>query len=144
MKTTINFYEGSYQFDSITTELNVSPDFIEMKLAIQYEYRPTNESLWASLHQGSKEIARFKFEHGVGLKDITIEHTDDVKVNKIELASRIAHELLSTRFTAMGIIYEDEDMMEMDGDMSSYREPYQKHFDIEYCKVLTIIEEIKI
>lgn len=71
-------------------------------------------------------------------------HTDDVKVNKIELASRIAHELVSTRFTAMGIIYDDEDMMEMDGDVSKYREPYQKHFDIEYCKVLTIIEEVTI
>lgn len=79
MKTTINFYEGSYQFDSITTELNVSPDFIEMKLAIQYEYRPTNESLWASVHQGSKEIARFKFEHGVGLKDITIKECPYVR-----------------------------------------------------------------
>jgi hypothetical protein len=71
-------------------------------------------------------------------------HTDDVKVNKIELASRIAHELVSTRYTAMGIIYDDEDMMEMDGDVSKYREPYQKHFDIEYCKVLTIIEEVTI
>jgi len=71
-------------------------------------------------------------------------HTDDVKVNKIELASRIAHELLSTRFTAMGIIYEDEDMMETDGDMTRYREPYQERFDIEYCKVLTIIEEVTI
>jgi hypothetical protein len=71
-------------------------------------------------------------------------HTDDVKVNKIELASRIAHELLSTRYTAMGIIYEDEDMMETDGDMTRYREPYQERFDIEYCKVLTIIEEVTI
>jgi hypothetical protein len=71
-------------------------------------------------------------------------HTDDVKVNKIELASRIAHELLSTRYTSMGIIYDDEDMMETDGDMTRYREPYQKHFDIEYCKVLTIIEEVTI
>lgn len=79
MKTTINFYEGSYQFYSITTELNVSPDFIEMKLAIQYEYRQTNESLWASVHQGSREIARFKFEHGVGLKDITIKECPYVR-----------------------------------------------------------------
>ena len=71
-------------------------------------------------------------------------HTDDVKVNKIELASRIAHELVSTRYTAMGIIYDDEDMMETDGDVTRYREPYQKHFDIEYCKVLTIIEEVTI
>ena len=72
MKTTINFYEGSYQYNSITTELNVSPDFIEMKLAKQYEYRATNESLWATIEQDSKEIARYELLYGIGLNEITI------------------------------------------------------------------------
>jgi hypothetical protein len=72
MKTTINFYEGSYQYNSITTELNVSPDFIEMKLAKQYEYRATKESLWATIIQDSKEIARYELLYGIGLNEITI------------------------------------------------------------------------
>lgn len=70
MKSTINFYEGSYQFDSITTELNVSPDFIEMKLAKQHEYRPTTESLWATISEQGKEVSRFKLEYGNGLSEI--------------------------------------------------------------------------
>ena len=70
MKTTIHFYEGSYKFNSISTDLNVSPDFIEMKLAEQYEYRATNESLWATINQNSKEIARFQLKYGVGLNEI--------------------------------------------------------------------------
>ena len=70
MTTTINFYEGSYQFNSITTDLNVSPDFIEMKLAKQYEYRATNESLWATVKQNSKEISRFELKYGQGLNEI--------------------------------------------------------------------------
>lgn len=70
MTTTINFYEGSYQFNSITTDLNVSPDFIEMKLAKQYEYRPTKETLWATIHQESKEVSRYKLNYGQGLEQI--------------------------------------------------------------------------
>ena len=70
MKTTINFYEGSYQFNSITTDLNVSPDFIEMKLAKQYEYRATKESLWATVNQNSEEVSRFELKYGVGLNEI--------------------------------------------------------------------------
>jgi len=65
--TTINFYEGSTCFNNISTELNVSPDFIEMKLAKQYEYRATEESLWATVSQDSKEIARYELIYGVGL-----------------------------------------------------------------------------
>lgn len=70
MKTTINFYEGSYLYNSITTDLNVSPDFIEMKLATQHEYRATKESLWATVYQDSKEISRFELEYGIGLREI--------------------------------------------------------------------------
>ena len=70
MTTTINFYEGSYCFSTISTELNVSPNFIEMKLAKQYEYRPTEDSLWAIVLQDSKEIARYTLEYGVGFYEI--------------------------------------------------------------------------
>jgi hypothetical protein len=72
MTTTINFYEGSYQFNSILTDLNVSPDFVEMKLAKQYEYRPTTESLWAEITRDSKIVSRFIFEYGIGLKEIEL------------------------------------------------------------------------
>jgi len=70
MKTTINFCEGSYLYNSVTTDLIVSPDFIEMKLAKQYEYRPTKESLWATVIQNGKEIRRFELKYGVGLDEI--------------------------------------------------------------------------
>jgi hypothetical protein len=70
METTINFYEGSYQFGTIKTDLNLSIDFIEMKLAKQYEYRPTEESLWATVHQDGKEVSRFELKYGVGLNEI--------------------------------------------------------------------------
>jgi len=70
MKTTINFYEGSYCFNNLTTNLNVSPDFIEMQLAKQYEYRATTEDLWAIVMQDSKEVVRFEFIYGIGLNEI--------------------------------------------------------------------------
>ncbi len=70
MTNRINFFEGSYCYNSITTDLNVSPDFIEMKLAQQYEYRATDESLWATICQDRKEVARYELIYGVGLNEI--------------------------------------------------------------------------
>jgi len=67
MKTTINFYEGSYQFESVETDLNVKHNFIEMKLAKQYEYRPTQKTLWATIIQNKQEVTRFEFKYGVGI-----------------------------------------------------------------------------
>jgi hypothetical protein len=67
MQTTINFFEGSYQFDSVATTLNVAPDYIEFKLAKAYEHRPTTETLWATVSQGGSETARFTFQYGQGL-----------------------------------------------------------------------------
>jgi len=65
--TRINLYEGSYQFESILTHLDVKANFIEMKLAKQYEYRPTEKSLWATIVQNKQEVARFEFKWGEGL-----------------------------------------------------------------------------
>jgi hypothetical protein len=73
MTTTINFYEGSYLYKSISTELNVNPDFIEMQLAKQYEYRATEESLWATINQCSQEVSRFELKYGIGLKEIKFQ-----------------------------------------------------------------------
>jgi len=70
METTINFYEGSTLYNSVTTDLNVNPDYIEFKLAKQFEYRATTESLWATICQDSKEIARFELLYGIGLREI--------------------------------------------------------------------------
>lgn len=73
-------------------------------------------------------------------------HNDEVKVNKIELASKIAHEILSSRLNAAGIIYEDDDIIVRDTetDGTKYNARFQEQFDIEYNKVLTIIEEVSI
>ena len=85
MTTTINFYEGSYLFDSIKTDLNVSPNVIEHKLAMQYEYRPTEETLWATISQDSKEVSRFQLNYGIGLIEIKSEN----KVEQTQLFDTI-------------------------------------------------------
>ncbi len=65
-KNSVNFYEGSSQFKSDKTHLNISPDYIQMQLAKQYEYRPTNETLWAEVENfGIKQ--RFSFDYETGL-----------------------------------------------------------------------------
>lgn len=51
---TVKFFEGSYQFNSIETTLNIAEDFILMKLAQQYEYRATTETLWAQVTMNGK------------------------------------------------------------------------------------------
>lgn len=43
------FYEGSTQFKAVETPLNITADYVQMQLAKQYEYRPTDESLWADI-----------------------------------------------------------------------------------------------
>jgi hypothetical protein len=73
VQSIVSFYEGSYQFDQIKTELNVSPDFIEMKLAKQYEYRPTKEDLWGEIKTGEK-IQRFVLIYGQGLREINFNN----------------------------------------------------------------------
>lgn len=70
MTTTINFYEGSYLYNTIETDRNVSADFIEMKLAKQYEYRTTQKDLWATIHQNNKEVKRYELKYGIGLFEI--------------------------------------------------------------------------
>jgi hypothetical protein len=67
---TINLFEGSYCFESISTGLNVSPDFIEMKLAKQFEYRATDSPLWATILQDGQEIARYWLKYGQGLFEL--------------------------------------------------------------------------
>lgn len=69
---TINLFENSYCFSSIETTLNVSKSFIEYSLAKQYEYRPTTESLWASITENGKEIARYELIYGKGLFQIEL------------------------------------------------------------------------
>jgi hypothetical protein len=62
MKNSIRLYEGSYQFFSIESELNISSDFLQMKLAKQMEYRKTNESLWGEIINNG-EIKRYKLNY---------------------------------------------------------------------------------
>ena len=47
---------------SATTELNITPDFIQYKLATQYEYRPTTKSLWAELTING-QIERYELDY---------------------------------------------------------------------------------
>lgn len=67
----VNFYEGSYQFKSEVTNLNISEDFIQMVLAKQYEYRPTTETLWAE-RITTEGTSRFKFDYTTGLEEIIL------------------------------------------------------------------------
>lgn len=61
--TTILFFEGSYQFLSETTHLNVSEEYIQYKLAKQYEYRTTNETLWAEIIHVDGVTERFTLDY---------------------------------------------------------------------------------
>jgi len=67
MTKRISFFEGSYQFKQETTNLNVSPDFIQKVLALQYEYRPTTEDLWAEVSENGQNIVRYQFNYQTGL-----------------------------------------------------------------------------
>lgn len=59
---TAYFYEGSYQFKSVETPLNITADYVQMQLAKQYEYRPTTESLWAEILVGGVK-SRFELNY---------------------------------------------------------------------------------
>jgi hypothetical protein len=65
-QNTVYFYEGSNQFASDKTHLNISTDYIQMILAKQYEYRPTTETLWADV-KISGITQRFTFDYQTGL-----------------------------------------------------------------------------
>lgn len=65
-QNTVNFYEGYCQFKSEKTHLNISTDYVQMILAKQYEYRPTNKTLWADV-QISGITQRFTFDYKTGL-----------------------------------------------------------------------------
>ena len=66
---TAKFYESSYQFKVESTELNISFDYVQMVLAKQYEYRPTQDSLWAIV-QTTEGEKRFIFDYANGLSEI--------------------------------------------------------------------------
>jgi hypothetical protein len=72
---TVNFYEGSYLFDSTTTGLNIMPDYVQYVLAKQYEYRPTKEDLWATIVQDGKELVRYSFDYNEGLTEIVFDRS---------------------------------------------------------------------
>lgn len=65
-QNSVYFYEGSNQFKSEKTNLNISDDYVQMILAKQYEYRPTTETLWADV-QISGITQRFTFDYKTGL-----------------------------------------------------------------------------
>lgn len=61
-QNSIRLYEGSYQFFATSTNLNISPDYAQMKLAQQYKYRATTESLWAEIVVGGV-AARYELDY---------------------------------------------------------------------------------
>jgi len=68
----VYFYEGSYQFKSDKTPLNIHSDYIQMVLAKQHEYRtPDPDSpLWADVFEGGVHTHRYLFSYTNGLTDI--------------------------------------------------------------------------
>jgi len=58
----LSLIEGSYVYHAVNSELNISEDYILMKLSSQYEYRPTEESLWAELIT-PKFVARYVLDY---------------------------------------------------------------------------------
>ena len=61
--TKINYFEGSNLFHSETTHRNVSEGYIQYKLANQYEYRPTTESLWADVIHEDNTVERYVLDY---------------------------------------------------------------------------------
>jgi hypothetical protein len=61
MTSKIHFYEGSILYETIITEIKVTPIFIKNKLAKKFKKNPTNLDLWAILLIDEIEIARFIF-----------------------------------------------------------------------------------
>lgn len=62
----VTFYEGGSRFNSIETEKNISKDFVEMKLAQQFEYRASAEGYWAEVVKDGI-ATRYTLEYGKGL-----------------------------------------------------------------------------
>lgn len=66
----VRFYEGSYNFKTDMTNLNVTEDYVQMQLAKQYEYRTEystqTETLWAEVAIGD-EVTRYEFDYLTGL-----------------------------------------------------------------------------
>lgn len=62
----VTFYEGASRFDSIETDKNISEDFVEMKLAKQFEYRASAEGYWAEVIQDGV-ATRYNLDYGKGL-----------------------------------------------------------------------------
>jgi len=69
IKNYVNFYEGSYNFKTDETDLNISEDYVLMQLAKQYEYRLTKEDLWAEVYCNG-EFKRYIFDNVKGLSEI--------------------------------------------------------------------------
>jgi hypothetical protein len=59
---TVSFYEGSYQFAQIQTELNITTDYVMYKLATQFEYRHTSKTLWAELDLNGEKV-RYQLDY---------------------------------------------------------------------------------
>ncbi len=66
----VRLYEGSYLFASIKTDLNITEDFIQMKLAKQYEYTLTKDCLWADILENGILKNRYSFTYENGLTTI--------------------------------------------------------------------------
>ena len=73
MTNSIRLYEGSYLFFSTQSELNISSDFLQMKLAKQYEYRKTTESLWGEI-ENIDGVRRYELDYyNNNLKEINFK-----------------------------------------------------------------------
>ena len=73
MTNSIRLYEGSNLFFSTQSELNISSDFLQMKLAKQFEYRKTTESLWGEI-ENTDGVTRYELDYyNNNLKEINFK-----------------------------------------------------------------------
>lgn len=62
MTNSIRLYEGSTLFFSTQSELTISSDFLQMKLAKQFEYRKTIEALWGEI-ENIEGVRRYELDY---------------------------------------------------------------------------------
>lgn len=80
MSATIYFYEGSYQFYCIKTDLRVTKDFIAFKLQKVSEGRDTKDIIWAELNDNGI-VSRFSIDSDDNLTQYVF--VDNVRVNVV-------------------------------------------------------------
>jgi len=100
MSATILFYEGSYQFDCIKTDLRVTKDFIAFKLQKALENRDTKEKIWAELNDNGI-VSRFAIDSDNNVTQYVFVDSFGDSVKKTVVGETETHFLLEDGSTKM-------------------------------------------